>query len=183
MTPDIRDIRGPIAIPIWWHTPLAIALAVLAAFGAILLFRWWRLRNERALSPLDKARRALTAAEVEARAGRSRSWAELVAETTRGALAARLGTDVLPQTTAELAQGAWTESPLAEQLDAPHILELLETCDLARFANARLEKDVMVASTTQAREITERLFAPPPKQTRSREKTSVNSPQRQVVTS
>ncbi|MGO8995249.1 MAG: hypothetical protein ACLQVI_18185 [Polyangiaceae bacterium] len=157
---DIRDIRGPIAIPPWWHWPLAIALAVLAAASIVLLVRWWRSRAPRALSPLDRARQALATAEALAREGRSREWAEIVAETTRGALAARLGTDVLPQTTAELSQAAWTKPPASDELDATRLLALLETCDLARFAKARLDTEALVASTTQARELAERLFTP-----------------------
>jgi hypothetical protein len=158
---DIRDIRGPIAIPPWWHWPLAIALAALAATTVVLVVRWWRSRSPRALSPLERARQALTAAEALAREGRSREWAEIVAETMRGALAARLGTDVLPQTTAELSEAPWAKPPAADDLQATRLLALLETCDLARFAKARLDADALVASTTLARELTEHLFAPP----------------------
>lgn len=158
---DIRDIRGPIAIPPWWHWPLALAFAVLAATIIMLIVRWWRSRAPRALSPLERARQALTVAEALAREGRSREWAELVAETTRGALAARLGTEVLPQTTAELAQAPWTKPPASDDLDVTRLLALLETCDLARFAKARLDADALVALTAQARELAERLFTPP----------------------
>ena len=84
---------------------------VLAALAVVLVVRWWRARSLRALSPLERARQALAAAEAHARAGRSREWAEIVAETLRGALAARLGTDVLPQTTAELSQAPWAQPP------------------------------------------------------------------------
>jgi hypothetical protein len=158
---DIRDIRGLIAIRPWWHWPLAIALAAAAALAVVLVLRWWRARSTVALSPLDLARRALETAEVHARAGRTHEWADIVAETTRGALAVRLGTDVLPQTTAELSQATWTHHPLAGDIDAARIVELLETCDLARFAKARLDENALLASTATARELTERLFAPP----------------------
>ena len=158
---DIRDIRGPIAIPQWWRWPLAIALAVVVATGIVLFVRWWRDRSPRALSPLERARQALTTAEAHARDGRSREWAEIVAETTRGALAARLGTDVLPQTTAELSQAPWTKPPTSDEIEAPRLLALLGTCDLARFAKARLDTDALLAETAVARQLTERLFAPP----------------------
>jgi hypothetical protein len=158
---DIRDIRGPIAIPPWWHWPLAIALAAVLATGIVLLVRWWRARRPRALSPLERARQALTAAEAHARDGRSREWAEIVADTTRSALSTRLGTDVLPQTTAELSQAPWTKPPTSDQIGAPGLLALLETCDLARFAKARLDTDALLAGTAVARQLTERLFAPP----------------------
>lgn len=158
---DIRDIRGLVAIPPWWHWPLAIALAALAALAVVLVVRWWRARSARALSPLERALHALAAAEAHARSGRSHEWADIVAETVRGALAARLGTAVLPQTTAELSKAPWAQPPLAEELAAPRILELLETCDLARFAKARLDTAALVASTATAGELVGRLFAPP----------------------
>jgi hypothetical protein len=160
---DIRDIRGPIAIPPWWRWPLAIALAAAAAFVVLLAVRWWRARSARSLSPLERARRALDIAEERARQGRSREWADAVAETLRSALAARLGVGVLPQTTAELAQGAWTKTPPAEGIDSARLLALLGTCDLARFAKASLDAQSLVAETATARELTEYLFAPPPR--------------------
>jgi hypothetical protein len=160
---DIRDIRGPIPIPPWWRWPLAIAIAAVLAFAVILLVRWWRERASRPLSPLERARRALALAETHAREGRAHAWAELVAETVRSALAVRLGTEVLPLTTAELALESWTVAPLKDELDADSVLDLLETCDLARFAKASLEPAALLAFTGRAREVVERLFAPPPR--------------------
>ena len=160
---DIRDIRGPIAIPPWWHWPLAIAVAVVLATAVVVAVRWWRARRLRPLTPLDLARQALVAAEAHAREGHSHEWADIVAETVRGALAARLGADVLPQTTAELADAPWAKPPLSDGLEIPRVLVLLETCDLARFAKARLDTAGLLASTGSAREIVERLFTPPPR--------------------
>ena len=158
---DIRDIRGLIPIPPWWHWPLAVALAALAVLAVVLLVRWWRSRSARALTPLERALQALAAAEQQAREDHSHAWADIVAETIRGALATRLGTDVLPQTTAELSKASWTQPPLAEELSAPRVLDLLETCDLARFAKASLDTNALLASTETARELVGRLFAPP----------------------
>lgn len=159
---DIRDIRGPIAIPPWWHWPLAIAVAVVLATVVAVAVRWWRARRVRPLTPLELARQALAAAEAHAREGRSHEWADLVAGAVRGALAARLGADVLPQTTAELAAAPWASPPLSDGLEIPRVLALLETCDLARFAKARLDAAGLLASTGSATEIVERLYAPPP---------------------
>ena len=160
---DIRDIRGPIPIPPWWRWPLAIGVAALAAFAIVLLVRWWRGRADERLSPVERARRALALAEVEARAGHSRQWADLVSDTARAALAARLGVEVLHQTTAELSHAPWTLPPMGDEIDAPRLLALLGTCDLARFAKASLASASLLAETETARELTERLFAPPPR--------------------
>lgn len=177
MIDDIRDIRGLVPIPPWWHWPLAIALAVLAALAVVLVVRWWRARSARVLSPLARALRALAAAEVHAREGRSHEWADIVAETVRGALAARLGTGVLPQTTAELSKAPWAQPPIADELPVARVLELLETCDLARFAKARLDTSALLASTSLACELVGRLFAPPARRAASRPATPAALPQ------
>jgi hypothetical protein len=173
---DIRDIRGPIPIPPWWRWPLAIAVAAVLAFAVILLVRWWRARASRALTPLERARQALALAETHAREGHAHAWADIVAETVRAALAVRLGATVLPLTTAELALQSWTGPPLKDELDADSVLDLLETCDLARFAKASLEPAALLAFTGRARELVERLFAPPPKAT------TKATPQAEMVT-
>lgn len=155
---DIRDIRPPLAFAEWWRWPLAIALAALAAFAVIMLVRYWKNRRARALTPLQRALEALRLAEEHARAGRSREWAHIVALAVRDALAVRLGGGVLPRTTSELARAELCSVPLPE---APNILELLETCDLTRFARASLEIDALLAQTAAARELVQLLHAPP----------------------
>jgi hypothetical protein len=174
---DIRDIRAPWAIPPWWRWPLAMAAAAVAALAIVLLVRWWQKRRARAPSLLDRARASLRLAEAHARAGRSREWADVVSEMLRGALAARLGASVLPQTTSELAEAAWTQwaydgpveatgelsrTSATERLlpEAPQIVELLRACDLARFAKASLGTEALVESTVVARDLVERLLAP-----------------------
>lgn len=160
---DIRDIRPLILIPPWWHwMVLAIAIALaLAAAGAA--FRLWRRRSAQALTPEQKARRALDRAETLAREGRSREWAAVVAETLRTSLSARLGQDACPQTTSELAAVPWLAPPYDAIVDTPRLLDLLSACDLTRFAMARLEVDSLIASTETARDWITHLFAPPDK--------------------
>jgi hypothetical protein len=169
-TEDIRDIRPPLAIPVWWHWPLAIALSALAALAVVMLVRWLRARAARQLTPHERARAALRIAEQHARAGRSREWAEVVAETLRGALSFRLGSDILPKTTSELKKATWAHwaygGPVgpsdAALPDAPQIIDVLEACDLARFALATIEVDALVAWTSSARDAVDRLFSPVP---------------------
>jgi hypothetical protein len=96
----------------------------------------------------------------------------MVAATMRGALAVRIGENVLPQTTNELAKAPWAKASVASDpsvardpgtpylIEAPQLLALLEICDLARFARANLDLDAMLAATSSARELLERLFAP-----------------------
>jgi hypothetical protein len=159
---DIRDIRPLILIPAWWHT-LAIGLGVILALAAAAaLYRWWRRRSARPLTPEEQAQKALAKAESLAREGRSREWADIVAQTLRTALSIRLGHDACPQTTSELAAAAWVQPPHDATVDTPRLFELLSTCDLTRFAMARLDTPSLLASTEVAREWIARLFAPVP---------------------
>ncbi|HEX4403242.1 MAG TPA: hypothetical protein VGM56_13740 [Byssovorax sp.] len=176
-TDDIRDIRGPIAIAPWWRWPLVIGVAALAALAVVLVVRAVRARRARDLSPVERARRALDEARAHARAGRVHAWADIVAETVRGALSARLGLDLLPQTLRELADGAWTKPPLDAELESDRILALLEACDLARFARASLDADALERATAGARDVVERLYAPP-----ERPSAGAALPQRPTVT-
>jgi hypothetical protein len=172
MIEDIRDIRAPLPIPAWWHWPLAIALAALAALAVVLLVRWWQRRRAAKLTPLERARQALVAAETHASAGRSHEWADVVAETVRAALAARVGAGVLPQTTTELALAPWARPAQSGENGAPtsgpplpdaaRLIALLGQCDLARFAKASLDADVLLAETAVARELVESLYSAPP---------------------
>lgn len=153
---DIRDIHAPLAIAEWWRWPLAMALGAVAALAVVLVVRWVQKRRARPLTPHEQALAALAAAEKLAHEGRSREWADLVAETLRSALSMRLGAEILPQNTGEL-EKAWATPPLAE---APRILDLLVTCDLARFARASLDDQALLGQTAIARALVERLFAP-----------------------
>jgi len=159
---DIRDIRPLILIPLWWYW-LAVGLVAAVVLAAVVVaYRLWRRRSARPLTPEQRARVALAKAESLAREGRCREWADVVAETLRTALSARLGHDARPQTTSELASVAWIQPPLDVAVDVPRLLELLSSCDLTRFAMGRLDANSLVASTDAAREWVTRLFAPEP---------------------
>ncbi|HEX4473445.1 MAG TPA: hypothetical protein VH142_00110 [Polyangiaceae bacterium] len=158
---DIRDIRPLILIPPWWRwVPYALAaglFAVAVGFG----IREWQRRSQKSLTPEERAREELARAEALARQGRCHEWAEVVARTLRNALAARLGQESCPETTVELRAMNWDAANDGASVDAPRLLELLNTCDLTRFAMARLEADSLVASTESARDWVTHLFAVP----------------------
>jgi hypothetical protein len=156
---DIRDIRPLISIPPWWYWLAAGIAAALISAAIFASIRYWRRRSQRQLTPEQRALQALTGAETLARAGQCREWAEIVAQTLRNALAARLGQEACPETTSELAAVDWPKLPLATTVDAPRLVELLTTCDLTRFALGRLDPSALLNETQAARTWITRLFA------------------------
>jgi hypothetical protein len=158
---DIRDIRPLILMSPWWHWALVVAAATIVLVGIILGYRAWRRRARRPLTPEELAQEALAHAETLAREGRSREWADVVARTLRTALASRLQKETCPETTNELAAIEWSKVPNGAPVDASRLIGILSTCDLARFALARLERESLLSSTESAREWVAGLFAAP----------------------
>jgi hypothetical protein len=158
---DIRDIRPLILISPWWYWAAGAAAALILVAAMIAIVRAARRRNARALTAEERAQRELARAEALAREGRRREWADVVAQTLRSALAARLGMPACPQTTGELAAFDWASIPEAASVDAQSLLKLLSTCDLTRFARARLDTSALVASTDAARSFIQQLFTKP----------------------
>ncbi|HEX4337247.1 MAG TPA: hypothetical protein VH062_15120 [Polyangiaceae bacterium] len=157
---DIRDIRPLILIPPWWYWAAAAAAATVVVVGCILGYREWRRRTRRPLTAEEQALESLAQAELLAREGRCREWADVVARAVRTALAARLRKESCPETTEELASLEWSTVGGAP-IDASLLVGILSTCDLARFALARLERDSLLTSTESAREWVTGLFAVP----------------------
>ncbi len=157
---DIRDIRPLISIPPGFHwliAGLAAALVVALGYAGV---RSYRRRSRRPLSAQQRARLGLAKAEALARTGECHEWGEVVAETLRTALAARLGQAACPETTSELAARDWSKLPEVASVDSTRLVELLSTCDLTRFALGRLEPSALLHATESARAFIERLFAP-----------------------
>ncbi|MEO7032935.1 MAG: DUF4381 family protein [Polyangiaceae bacterium] len=170
MTPDdIRDIRGPIAIPYWWM-PYAIGagvlLALLLVFFAYRALRRYRLERaksaaELALQRIERARAALqtlTSAEFSAE----------VSNAVRVYIEARFGLLAAHRTTEEFLHdllGA-VASPVATHREA--LEDFLSWCDLAKFARLALTPSHADAMVAAARHFVESTAAPLEKKRRSR---------------
>jgi hypothetical protein len=162
MTPgDIRDIRGPIAIPYWW-VPYAIAAAVIAALAvALLIYRLVRRRLRE---------HAKTAAEIaierieRARAGRttqsSSEFSTEVSGAIRAYVEAQFAVRATHRTTEEFLHdllGA-EASPIAEHRDT--LEDFLCWCDLAKFARLALAEEHAIAMVDAARRFVEATATP-----------------------
>lgn len=134
---DIRDIRGPIALPAtlpWW--PFAAGGAALLALGALLA---WRRR--RLAAPPTALERAL--ARVAAASGDADAFASAISDAVRDYLVAACALPADRRTSEELL------ADLADARDAsavtpevrPLLAALLRGCDRARFAGWELDDD------------------------------------------
>jgi hypothetical protein len=146
---DIRDIRGPVPVPIPWLWPL-----VIAGGGALLLLtgwlvrRWWKRRARRLPPPRPAdviALERLEAARAYLDPAHAREFCFAVTEAVRLYVEDRFRLRAARRTTDEfLADLVRTkESPLAAH--APALDDFLHRADLVKFARAALERDEMAA--------------------------------------
>jgi len=151
---DIRDIRGPLPIPVAWLLPLLVLGGLLLALLAgWLLRRWWRRRklavppprpaDEVALERLEAARALLDPAHA-------REFCFAVSEAIRVYIEERFAVLAARHTTEEfLADLVRTPAPgLASH--AALLDDFLRTSDLVKFGRAPLQRDEMEAMHASA---------------------------------
>lgn len=146
---DIRDIRGPIALPTAtspWPYVIAAAVALVIALAVVAVIRHRRRR----IVPADVAAlRALEAARGAITHGDPRTFSSEVSAAVRGYVELAFGVHAPRLTTEELLADLMTEdSPVAghrQELGA-----FLEHCDLAKYARWALSKDQMTAMLDSA---------------------------------
>ena len=151
----------------WWHGRSRIALAIWPDPGGIgcSIRRAWSalaatLGRGRSSTPEERARQALArGGGARARRARSRVGGRRRRDTSRRARGAPRTRRRARRRRAELPPAPGCRLPRGRAVDAPRLLELLATCDLTRFAMARLDADSLLASTQAARELVARLFA------------------------
>jgi hypothetical protein len=143
MTEDIRDIRGPKAIPspeIWFLWLAGGAVLAALAYGS---WRWYRharsapkLPHEIALARLEKARALMTTETA-------REFSIAVSEIVRSYIEARFRVRAVRQTTEEFLRNLLEPSD-ALLVDHRELLgDFLHHCDLAKFARWILSLDEM----------------------------------------
>jgi hypothetical protein len=170
MTPDdIRDIRGPIAIPYWW-IPYAIGAGVLLA--VLLGYLGYRLicrhRLERAKSAAEIALQRIERARAALNALTSAEFSAEVSNAVRVYIEARFALLAAHRTTEEFLRdllGA-EASPIATHRDT--LEDFLSWCDLAKFARLALTPSHADAMVDAARRFVESTATPPAGKRRSR---------------
>lgn len=146
---DIRDIRGPVAIPIPWLAPaLALGGVLLAVLLLWLLRRWWKRRAERVPPPRpadEVALERLEAARALLDPARAREFCFAVTEAVRFYIEDRFAVRAARRTTDEFL-GDLVRTPTAGLAGHATMLEdVLRQGDLVKFARAPLARDEMEA--------------------------------------
>jgi hypothetical protein len=147
---DIRDIHGPLALPVshpWW--PYAISLAALVAL-AVVVVTAIRRRRRRAQPADVVALRALETARGSIERGDPRGFSSLVSDAVRDYVEQAFDVHAPKLTTEELLAGLVADS---SSRVAPHRAELahfLEFCDLAKYARWSLSRADMTGMLDSA---------------------------------
>jgi hypothetical protein len=146
---DIRDIRGPLAIPIPWLVPaLLVGGVLLALLLGWLARRWWKRRklrvppprpaDELALERLEAARKLIDPA-------RAREFCFAVTEAVRFYIEDRFAVRAARRTTDEFLNDLVRTPTSGLASHADMLGDVLRQGDLVKFARATLGRDEMEA--------------------------------------
>ncbi len=165
---DIRDIRGPIAIPTIWPTVLmiagALALALLLGAAAYWIVR--RVRKARIKTAAELALERLERARSLAREGRAPELAAELSDAVREYIQSRFDLRAPHRTTEEFLHDLLDarQSPVAAHRDT--LAEFLGACDLAKFARFAIDVEHMQAMLDAAESFVRATDAPKPAERR-----------------
>lgn len=144
---DIRDIHGPVPIPIAWLLPaLVVGGLILAALVGLLLRRWWRRRARRVPPPRPAdviALERLEAARALLDPAHAREFCFAVSEAVRLYVEDRFALRAARRTTEEFLGDLVRAPSPALRAHADGLAEFLRSSDLVKFARAPLARDEM----------------------------------------
>jgi hypothetical protein len=151
---DIRDIRGPLPIPVAWLLPLLVAGGlVLALLVGLLARRWWRRRKLAVPPPRPAdvvALERLEAARALLDPEHAREFCFAVSEAIRLYIEDRFAVLAARRTTEEFI-GDLVRAPAPGLAAHTKLLEdFLRRSDLVKFARAPLGRDEMEAMHASA---------------------------------
>ncbi len=149
---DIRDIRGPKAVPGSWITPAVLVAALLVVLSVTYLI-WWRRRrghgrsltlSERTLERLDGTRPLMQPATA-------REFGIAASEVIRHYIEARFEVIATQRTTEEFLQTLLQSPNPALARHRSLLADFLQQCDFVKFAGASLAVTDMEALFRSAR--------------------------------
>ena len=150
---DIRDIRGPKAVPGSWITPAVLAGALLVMLGVTYVI--WRRRRrggrDRSLTLLEQTLERLDGTRPLMQPATAREFGIAASEVIRNYVEKRFEVIATQRTTEEFLQ-ALLQSPHAALARHRSLLaDFLQQCDFVKFAGASLAVTDMEALLQSAR--------------------------------
>jgi len=136
---DIRDIRGPKAVPGSWVVPAIIASAIVAALCAYVL---WRRRQRgipsRTLTLSERTLERLDSTRALMRPDTARAFGIAASELIRDYIEKRFDEVATQRTTEEFLQAVLQSANEALARHRLPLAEFLQQCDLVKFAGDSL---------------------------------------------
>jgi HAMP domain-containing protein len=149
---DIRDIRGPKAVPGSWLLPAALAAALVLALCAYAVWRR-RHRTARPRTPTlsEQALQRLESTRPLMRPATAREFGIAASEAIRDYIEKRFDVVATQQTTEEFLQTLLQSSNEALARHRALLAEFLQQCDFVKFAGASLAVNDMESLFRSAR--------------------------------
>ena len=149
---DIRDIRGPKAVPGSWALPAALAGALVVALCA---YAFWRRRQRRAsprtLTLSEQTLERLEGTRPLMRPATAREFGIAASEAIRDYIEKRFDVVATQRTTEEFLQGLLQSSNETLARHRSLLAEFLQQCDFVKFAGASLAVTDMESLLRSAR--------------------------------
>jgi hypothetical protein len=136
---DIRDIRGPKAVPRSWVVPAALATVIVVALCAYVV---WRRRHRAvrrpALTLFEQTLQRLEGTRVLMQPGTAREFGIAASELIRDYIEKRFNMVATQRTTEEFLQALLQSSNETLARHRSLLAEFLQQCDFVKFAGASL---------------------------------------------
>jgi len=149
---DIRDIRGPKAVPGSWLLPAVLAGAIVLALCA---YAFWRRRHRgargRSLTISEQALERLERARPLMRPATAREFGIAASEVIRSYIERRFEVVATQRTTEEFLQALLQSSNETLARHRALLAEFLQQCDFVKFAGASLAVADMESLFSSAR--------------------------------
>ncbi len=148
---DIRDIRGPKAMPGSWIIPAALAGALVVALCAYVVWRRRHRVGVRTLTLSEKTLERLDSTRPLMRPATAREFGIAASEVIRDYIEKRFDVVATQRTTEEFLQTLLQSSNEALARHRSLLAEFLQQCDFVKFAGASLAVADMEALFRSAR--------------------------------
>jgi hypothetical protein len=149
---DIRDIRGPKAVPAPFPLPLLVLAAILLAIAAFALWFWRRrAKHVRALTLTEQTLARLEAIRPLMQPASAREFGIAASEIVRTYVERRFDVIATQRTTEEFLQSLVQDSQTALAGYRPLLGDFLQQCDFVKFAGGSLTSPDMESLFASAR--------------------------------